>query len=242
MPRKRSLLPIALIAMVALAGCASGSEEPEAPPVAEDGTSGLDLESIPEVVAEVNGEEIPRDEFAQAYESQLQQAMMMAQSTGQEPDPAALQQQVVQMLVNTRLLSQAAQEAGIEPTEDEIDGTLNELAMQNGMASSEELIAALIEQGLTEEEVREEAAMQYRMNEYITQETNVPEPSEEELREQYDALVEQQESMGEEAGEIPAFDEVRDQLAEQAVSEQQNAATTQLLDELNEQGDVTIHL
>lgn len=71
--------------------------------------------------------------------------------------------------------------------------------------------------------------------------TDVSEPSDDELRQQYDLLVEQQEGM-EEAEEIPPFEEIRDQFAEQAVSEERNAATQGLLEELQEQGDVTIHV
>lgn len=241
---KRSLAALSLALVVAITGCASGGEETDsvdAPTSPEEGAPEVDLDDIPEVVAEVNGEEISRDEFVQAYESELQQAAMMQQTTGEEPDQEALKQQAVQMLINNRLLTQAATEAGIEATDEDIDTTLEEIATQNGMGSVDELFAALAEQGMSEEEIREEAAAQYQLTTYIEQATDVSEPSEDELQEQYDLLVEQQEGM-EEAEEIPPFEEIRDQLAEQAVSEERNAATQGLLEELQEQGDVTIHL
>lgn len=244
MPLKRSLAALSLVVVMALAGCASGggeSDPVDAPAGPEAGVPEADLDNVPEVVAVVNGEDISRDEFVEAYEGELQRAMMMQQSTGEEPDQEALKQQVVQMLVNNRLLTQAAADAGIEATDEDIDATLEEVAAQNGLGSVDELIAALAEQGLSEEEIREEAATQYQLTTYIENETDVAEPSEDELREQYDLLVEQQEG-AEEAGEIPPFEEVRDQLAEQAVSEQQNAATEELIDALREQGDVTINL
>lgn len=244
MPLKRSLTAISLAVVMVLTGCASegGEQDPvDAPTSPEAGGPEVDLDDIPEVVAEVNGEEISRDEFVQAYESELQQAAMMQQTTGEEPDQEALKQQAVQMLINNRLLTQAATEAGIEATDEDIDTTLEEIATQNGMASVDELFAALAEQGMSEEEIRDEAAAQYQLTTYIEQATDVSEPSDDELQEQYDLLVEQQEGM-EEAEEIPPFEEIRDQLAEQAVSEERNAATQGLLEELQEQGDVTIHL
>jgi peptidyl-prolyl cis-trans isomerase SurA len=42
--------------------------------------------------------------------------------------------------------------------------------------------------------------------------------------------------------EIPPFEDVRDQLAQQATSEQQSAAIEQIVTTLREEGDVTIHL
>ncbi|WP_293698076.1 SurA N-terminal domain-containing protein [uncultured Agrococcus sp.] len=245
MPLKRSLAALSLVVVMALAGCAAGDEEPEqtdTPAGPEEVAPEADLEGVPEVVAVVNGEEISREEFAEAYEAQLQQTMMMQQDPAQELDEEALKQEVAQMLVNNLLLSQAAADAGIEATDEDIDTTLEEVATQNGMGSVDELIAALSEQGMSEEDIREEAAMQYQLTTYIDSATDVPEPSEDELREQYDTLIAQQEEMGEEAGEVPPFEEVRDQLAEQAVSQEQDVAVQELLEELQEQGDVTINL
>lgn len=246
MPLKRSLAAISFAVMLVLTGCASEDGESngaETSAGTESGAPEADLEGVPEVVAVVNGEEISRDEFAEAYEGQLQQAMIMQQQGGgQELDQESLKQEVAQMLVNNLLLTQAAADAGIEATEEDIDATLEDVAAQNGMGSVDELITALSQQGLSDEEIREEAAKQFELTTYIDNETDVPEPSEEELREQYDALVAQQEGTGEEAAEVPPFEEVRDQLAEQASSEQQNIAVQELVQTLQEQGEVTINL
>ena len=203
-----------------------------------------DLENVPDVVAEVNGEEITRDEFAADYESQLQQAAMMQQQSGEEVNQDELKQQVAQTMVDNRLLTQAADEAGIEPTEEDIDSTLEDIAAQSGMGSADEVVAALEEQGLSEEEVREEAADQFQVLGYIESEADISEPSEDELREQYETYVQQMEQSGQggEGGEVPPFEEMRDQLAQQAVTEQQNAAAEEILTGLREEGDVTIHL
>ena len=55
-------------------------------------------------------------------------------------------------------------------------------------------------------------------------------------------MVEQQSQAGGSSEEMPSFDEVKDQLAEQATTQQQNEAATELAGSLRESGDVTINL
>lgn len=259
----RPLTAIGLAALLALAGCSSGDDgsgeegsappsesasDPAAPPEGEGGMQApeADLENVPDVVAEVNGEEITRDEFAADYESQLQQAAMMQQQQGggEEINQDELKQQVAQTMVDNRLLTQAAGEAGIEPTEADIDSTLEDIAAQSGMGSADEVVAALEEQGMTAEDVRAEAADQFQVLGYIESEADISEPTDAELQEQYDTYVEQMEQSGQggEGAEVPPFEEMRDQLAQQAVTQQQNAAAEEILTGLREEGDVTINL
>lgn len=256
----RPLTAVGLAALLALAGCSSGDDgsgedgsaqpnESASDPAAAPSDGGMqapeaDLEGVPDVVAEVNGEEITRDEFAADYESQLQQAAMMQQQSGEEVNQDELKQQVAETMVDNRLLTQAADEAGIEPTEEDIDNTLEDIAAQSGMSSGDEIVAALEEQGMTEEDVRQEAADQFQVLGYIESEADISEPTDEELQEQYDTYVEQMEQSGQggEGGEVPPFEEMRDQLAQQAVTEQQNAAAEEILTGLREEGNVTINL
>lgn len=253
---KRPLVALSVAAVVALAGCTSETDDqnPESSPSASPsagapeagaGVPEADLEDVPDVVAEVNGEKVEREEFVTTYEGQLQQAAMSQQSTGQEVDQDALKKQVVEQLVGNRLLTQAADRSGIEATEEDVQTTLDGIATQNGMQSADEVIAALGEQGISEDEVRSDAASQFEVNAYIEAEADVEEPSEDELREQYDTIVEQMESQGGEGAsqaEIPPFEDVRDQLAQQAMGEQQSAAVDEIVATLRDEGDVTIHL
>lgn len=218
-----------------------------APPAASDGGGEQalpqpDTSSIPEIVAEVNGEQITREEFVPVYEAQFQQAAMQQQTTGQAVDEATLQQQVAQQLVDNRLLQQAAADSGIEATEADIDATLDQIAQQNGLGSGDEVVQTLAQQGVSEEQVREDAATQFVLTTYVTQEGGITEPTEEELRAQYDDLVAQQEQSGADTSQVPPFEEVREQLAQQALTQQQNEAATTLAAGLREQGDVTILL
>ncbi|WP_156761153.1 SurA N-terminal domain-containing protein [Microbacterium karelineae] len=247
----RKILAASVVAALALTGCSVNGEDADetpAPTASADAQSGApeaDLDGLPDVVAVVNGEEIGLEEFSTAYETQFQQAAMSQQQTGQEIDQDQLKQQVAELLINNRLLTQAATGAGIEPSDDDIEAILKDAAEQNGMGSVEEVIEAFGEQGVSEEQVRRDAASQFQIDGYIEAETDIEPPSDEELREQYDAVVEQATSQGdgsEEAGEIPPFKDVKDQLAQQAMTQKQNAAIEEILGELRESGEVEIRL
>ena len=261
---RNSVAAVSFAAIVALTGCSDqgapsgasdgGGQKPAASdggaPAGSDGGGQAmpeaDTSDVPDVVAEVNGEKISKDEFVTMYESQFQQASMQQQQSGQELDQGELKKQVANQLVDNRLLLQAAHDAGIEPTTKDVDATLEQIAKQNGLKSGDEVIAALEKQGMKEKDVREDAASQFALTSYIEQEADIKEPSEEELKAQYDQLVQQQQSGGQQSGgqqsEVPPFEDVKGQLADQAKSQQQNEAATQMAKDLREKGDVTINL
>lgn len=257
---RRTLAALTLTAALGLtAACSGGQDDPsqasdgggQAAPAASDGGDAApdgqqapeaDVSDVPDVVATVNGTDITKDDFVQSYQSQYQQMSMQQQSGGQAPDEEQLKTQVAEQLVDNELLRQGAEDAGITATDEDIDTTLDQIAQQSGLGSGDEVVAALEQQGVTEEQVREDAASQFAITTYIEQEADVAEPSEEELRAQYDALVEQQSAAGGSAEEVPSFEEMRDQLSQQATMQQQNEAATELAGKLREAGDVTINV
>ncbi|MGP9583042.1 MULTISPECIES: SurA N-terminal domain-containing protein [unclassified Brachybacterium] len=262
---RRTLAALTLTAAVALTGCSGDQAAPsggsdqggQAPAASDGGGSPLaggqggeqpqmpeaDVSDVPDVVATVNGEDITKDEFTAIYEGQFQQAaMQQQQSAGGEVDQAALKTQVANQLVDNRLLLQGASEAGIEPTDADIDATLEEIAQQNGLGSADEVVAALEQQGMSEEDVRKDASSQFMLTTYIEQEAGIEEPTDEELKTQYDQLVEQQEQAGGDTAQVPPFEEAKEQLAQQAIAQQQNEAATTIAAELREAGDVTVNV
>ena len=164
----------------------SESADAEAPAAGEP-----DLEGIPDVVAEVNGEEVTKDEFVPIYESQYAQAAQQAQTTGQAPDEEALKKQTVDNLVDTELLAQEAESRGIEVSDEDVDAELADIAEQNQMASAEELLAAVVEQGVTEEQALEQVETQLMVEQLVEDEDGPLEPTDKELRTLY-AQVKQQ--------------------------------------------------
>ncbi|GAA1452903.1 SurA N-terminal domain-containing protein [Nesterenkonia lacusekhoensis] len=214
-----------------------------------------DTEDIPDVVATVNGEELSSEEFIPLYEQQFQQMAMQAQMSGEEPDEATIQEQVLDTAIGTELLLQDAEQQGFEASEEDIDAALEDAAEQGGMESADELIEAYEEQGNSEEELREDASDQALINQ-VTESLDIEEPSEEELQELYDQQEQQQEMMAEAQGgegggegapgaeqqEMPPFDEVRDELEEQAAQQNENEALMSHIEELREDADVETHL
>lgn len=253
---RSTVAAVSFAAIVALTGCsddqgASGASDAggEQQPAASDGGGEQampepDTSDVPDVVAEVNGQKISKDEFVTNYESQFQQAMQeqQQQGSGQELDQTELKKQVADQLVGNELLLQAAHDSGIEPTTKQVNSILEDVAKQNDLQSADEVVAALEQQGMSEEDVRQDAADQYALTAYVEQEADVKEPSDEELKKQYDQAVEQQSQAGGQQGETPSFEDSKEQLAQEAVSKQQNEAAMQMVTELREQGDVTVNL
>ncbi len=211
------------------------AEQPEMPEMPEP-----DLEGVPDVVAEVNGEEISKEDFEAAYVSQFQQMALQAQMSGQEVDQALLKEQIAESLVSQRLLVQETESRNLEASEEEVNEALATLAEQNGMASAEEFLAAVEEQGVSEEEVREQVAAQVKVDKLIAEETGDTEVSEEELQEFYDQAAAQQAELGGE--ELPPMEDIQAELEAQLLQQKENEAVQALVDELREGADVTINI
>lgn len=210
----------------------------------------VDLSDIPDPVATVNGEDITKDDFADYYESQYASATTQAQMTGTEVDEEQLQSDTLDLVVDATLLTQAAAEGGFEATDEEVEAFLEELATGNGLPSVEEFLALLEEQGMDEETAREEVATQLAIEAYIEAEADVQEPTDEDARAYYDEVVEQQEEAAGEDGaattapgsQIPAFEDVEEQIAGQLLQEAQTEATEELVAQLREDAEIESYL
>lgn len=199
-----------------------------------------DLEGVPDVVAEVNGTEISKEDFESAYTSQFQRMAMQAQMSGQEVDQDQLKVQVADSLVAQELLVQETENRNIEASDEELNETLTALAAQNGLESSEEFLTALEEQGLTEEEVMDQVASQVKVDKLVAEEAGDISVSEEELQAYYDEITAQQEEADSE--EMPAFEDIKPELETQMAQQKENEAVLELVAELREGADVTVHI
>ena len=218
----------------------SASASPGEGPDAAQGVE-PDLEGIPEVVAEVNGEQVTKEEFAPIYEAAFQQAAMQAQAGGEAPDEDALKKQTVDDLVDTELLVQEADSRGIAVSDEDIDAELTDLAEKNQLGSAEELLAAVEKQGITEEQARAQVETQVMVEQLVADEDGAADPTEKELRALY-AQAKQQAQSSQSGQKIPPFDEVRDQLEDQAKSEQVGRVAEALLVDLRKDAEIEINL
>ena len=216
---------------------ASPSESADAPAGAEP-----DLEGIPDVVAEVNGEEVTKDEFVPIYTSTFQQATAQAQMSGEAPDEEALKKQTVEDLVSTELLAQEAEARGIEVSDEDVETELTALAEQNELGSAEELLAVIEKQGVSEEQARSQVETQLMVEALVVDEDGPIEPTDQELRKVYAQAKQQQTQSGQGGQKIPPFAEVRDQLAEQATQQQVGEVAGVLVEDLRKDAEITINL
>ena len=253
MPKKLLLSIAAVAAAFSLAACGTESDEDQAqeetPQSQQQGEQAMpepELDNIPEVVAVVDGEDISGDEFSENYEAQFQQLSMQAQMTGEEPNQDQLKEQALEMMINSELLVMEAQEQGFSSSDADVDEYLTDMAEANGMDSSDALMDELKGQGLSEERIREDLHKEVMIDQ-VVETLDIEEPSDEELQEMYDAQVEQLEAMNEQveedqAQEVPDFEEMKPQLAEQATREQENEAISALLEDLREDADIEVKL
>ena len=106
--------------------------------------------------------------------------------------------------------------------------------------SAEELIAAIEKNGMSEAQAREQVATQVLVEQLVEDEDGSTTPSEKELRAIYAKAKKQ--AAGQEGQKIPPFAQVRDQIAEQAQSEQVGKVAQALLEDLRKDADITINL
>lgn len=210
----------------------AGDEMPEMPEP--------DLEGLPDPVAEVNGSEITLEEFSGVYESRFQQFAMEAMMSGQEVDEGPIRDQVLQSMIGNELLFQEAASRDYDITEEDVDAELEEIAAGSGV-SSEEFLAAMDEQGMDGEQVRDELRTRAAVERLIADESDDVSPSSDEVRDYYDELVEQYEAAGSE-DEIPPFEEAEEFIEQQLAGEREGQAVNAIVERLREDADVTIHI
>lgn len=205
-----------------------------------------DLEGVPDVVAEVEEEEITKVEFEQVYTSHFEQAAMMQQMSGEEVDEDELKQEVVEGMISNELLLQEADERGIEASEEDVDQLIAQLTEANGMESEQEFLDAMnVSSGMSEEDVRNELTKEVKIQQLISEEAGDVEPTEEEMQEAYDEQIaarEEAESEDGEETEAPEYEEVKPQIEEHLIREKESDVQQTLIEELREEADVTVHI
>lgn len=246
---KKKYIISLLLVLVLVVASACGSKDDDTPKAKEnDNAEGEmemempepDLTDIPDVVAEVNGKEITGEDFEQTYTGEFQQAAFQAQMSGQEIDEDALKQQIIEGLIGQELLIQAADAEKLEATDEAIDEALANYAAQSQMESVEEFIAALKENGLEEDEVKEQAATQVKIELLIDNNLGEVDTSDEVLQEIYDDVKKQQEEAG--AEDFPSFEDSKEDIVEYVKNQKQAETIQTLVDKYREEADVTIHL
>ncbi|WP_202804105.1 SurA N-terminal domain-containing protein [Crystallibacter crystallopoietes] len=204
-----------------------------------------DLNGIPDVVAEVNGTKITKEDFTTAYEAQFQQMAMQSQMMGQEVDQEKLKKQTAEGIVGTELLIQEAGNRGLEASQKETDKALDEIVKTNQLKSKDEFMAAMEKQGMDEAKVTEELKNQVMVEKLIAEEAGDTKPTDKELKAAYEEAKKQQEQMAQQGGqgaEMPSFEESKPQLEQQLKSQKEGEIVQALAKDLRAKADVKIHV
>ena len=256
MQKSKWLLGLALsVSVVAFAACGSPEDKPaeektsaaaeQSQGQAEGQNAKPNTDDVPDVVAEVNGEKITKDEFVPLFETQYQQMQMQSQQSGQQVDEKQIKTQTAENLVSTELLSQEAADRGIKVSDKDADKALGESAKSSQM-SKKDFLAAMKKQGMDEKKVRSELKTQLSIEDLIKDEYGEFKVSGEEIGQAYEQAKTQQEQMaqqgGQQAQEVPPLEEMRPQLEKQVKSQKSTEATQKYAKKLREKGDVTINL
>src|SRR5699024_6723282 len=204
------------------------------------------LHNSADVAAEESGEEIPGPTRSQSSEGQYPRRAMQAQNPGEEPNQDELEQEALDMRINSELRVTEAEDEAYTASEDDVDEYISDMAEENGMDSSDDLMKQFEEQGLDEDQVREDIHKEVLMDQ-VVETIDSDEPTDDELHEMYDTQVEQLEAMNEQAEdgeeqEVPSFEELKPDLEEQATQQKENEAVEKHLDELREDADIETNI
>jgi len=202
-----------------------------------------DLDNIPEIVAEVNGKEITRAMFERTYLSQFEQAMQNAQITGGVTQESIDKQVIAENMIDLELLMQEAERRNFEATDQEVDAYLLEIAETSQFESVDLLLETYEEQGLTEVQIREEVASDIKLNHLFEDETKGVTASDQQIEELYDEFLIMYEELDEiEDDEIPSIDDLRSDLEELVLFNEENELILNLIDKLKNDAKIDIYL
>jgi parvulin-like peptidyl-prolyl isomerase len=176
MPRFFRTIFVALTLALTLAGCGGGDEarSPDDVP--------------PEAIALVGEEPIEKAELdklmgeaEQGYKAQKRPFPKAG-----TPDYENLRSQAIAYLVQRSQYEQEADEMGIEVTDEEVDKKLGEVVNEVAEGSRNKFLAQLKQQGLTEEQVRENLRMQILQREIVDAVTKDVEVTDEDVEKFYE--------------------------------------------------------
>ena len=209
---------VGIIFVLGLIGCGSGQD-----------TAG----STEDVVAIVNDQDITKAEFDASYEqyklTYAQQGMNIDDM--EEDQVKQIEQKVVDQLVNSRLLLQAAEKNNIEAAEEEVQQSLEQIKGQ--FDKEEEFTAALEANKLTLAQLEKQITDELKVNQYISENITEVTVEEEEIKAMYDQYKEQSEK-------IPSYEEVKAQLEQEIAQQKNQVEVGKLVEKLRNESEIEV--
>jgi len=183
--------------------------------------------------ATVNDAEISMSDFKSSFNQLLQ---MSGDQGAAVADPAVVTQlrtQAIETLINAELLRQAAIEAGMTASAEDIQARFTEI--QEGLGGAEMLAARMAEFGVTEASLRRDIE-----NEFLIQslfDATIPSGDLSATEEELSALYTQ--AGGAEAG-LPPMSEIKDQIEAQIIFDKEQKLIGEFIEELRANADIEV--
>jgi len=124
-------------------------------------------ETIDRVVAIINDSIITLSELNAATAVEIEK--LGVKGAGDKRKVEEVRATILDTLIEQRLVKQAADRAGIEISDREVDNAIEDVKRQNGL-THDQLLAALAQSGLTQKEYREQLREQIRQVKFINKE------------------------------------------------------------------------
>jgi foldase protein PrsA len=188
--------------------------------------------SSAETVATVNGEAISRADLTATEQQMAAQQGINATST---EILASFQQQALDSLIAQKLLEDAAASANVTVSDDDVNTQIS--AIKTQFQDDASFQAALSSQGMTEDQLTSQIRSELAVQTYLDQQLNLASTtaSEEEISAAYEQLT-----SGSTATDTPALADVHDQVEQYVIGQKQQAAASELVDQLRANADVQI--
>ena len=184
-------------------------------------------------VATVNGEAIPRHEFENRVRELANATAQQGFDISSTSVASQIRQQTVTVLVNTYLLVQAAEAAGIEAS----DTTINEQyqTVLENVGGEEVLLHTLQDMEMTEADLRKDIREQLIIDALLLQETNLNDVSisDEEVAEYY-------ETVNANNPDLPALEEIEVQISNQLLQQKRQQVVSDYIQTLRAEAEVEI--
>jgi peptidyl-prolyl cis-trans isomerase SurA len=189
-----------------------------------------------QVVARVNGEELFGSELKPQIDMLMQQIGSTDISTLDPQVSKQLQTQALDSIINTKLVTQAAKEEGLEATTQDVDNEFNKIV--EGVGGMEAAEQRLQELGLTVDEFKATLVNDVLIRKYLEAKNDpaILAVSEEEMKAVYDQAIS---SAPENA---PPFEEVKFQIEEQLKFQKQQQVLLEILGELRSSANIELLL
>lgn len=224
-------LALAGACLFVLGACNNDNEQ------SKEGNEPSTVENKGSVMATVNDKEI----FESDYNLLLEETKASYAQQGvdyeslDETMKEKLSTQVLDQLINTELLVQAAENEGVQVEETAVDTQLEEMKAQ--FEDEAKFQEALEKNNLTEEELKDRVKMEMLITQYLDAnvgEVNVTDEEVNAAYEQYKAAMEAQEQ------EVQDLADIKDALLQQAVSQKRQQKISDIIEQLRNENDIKI--